>query len=583
MSSDKLLVTVALPELLGDSEELYLLGSWCRPFGYDKYLKNRNFYVQLHHWSNPQKKAKDYKYLESLFSKVIVQLSIALNHHHNTNYSDRYWQTILGPWLVSYLPLMWDRWEALRVAFNCHDKFSVKAYKVDNVCPPACYDEFSLQAQSEFWNHLVFLDMIDSQYKKNVSIELLHPSGEKVVKSSRPSVSFRSIVRLTVNTLLSVFDFNSKVFFYAAHVNIFDSIRMAVGLKQAPRYFHFDESKYYDFFEDGGEIKRGFIDLNLCASNDFERFLEKRVVKDFPISIIENYSRLKKYTNGKKFKGRVIFSNNAHLHNDMFNIWAAGQVELHKKKMITSQHGGAIKSSMSIFNHQEAISDTHVVWHKPIYENHKQLPPLRRFSHVNKKGRHLLLAGYETGNYVYNAQSGPCCEDLLLDYNQKIDFINLINPPIKTALKVVSKSFGAGYFCSMDRYAKSLNITHPKAQGTFGSILREARVVVCTYPQTTFSESMVSGVPTILLMTKEGWPLHDALSDVIKTLVENNIIFYDHASAARHLNNIWDNVDDWWSSASVLEVRECFYSNCCQVDNNQISVWLDFLRTECEK
>ena len=194
-----------------------------------------------------------------------------------------------------------------------------------------------------------------------------------------------------------------------------------------------------------------------------------------------------------------------------------------------------------------------------------------------------MLVGYETGNYVYNAQSGPCCEHLLSDYNQKIKFIESVDLSIRNSLKVESKSLGLGYFHSMDRYIESLNIEYPKNGGSFNAALKEAKVVVCTYPQTTFSEAMVSGIPTILLMVEGRWPLHEMFSSLVEVLYENNIIFYDHLSAARHLNSVWNNPDEWWNRPSVLKARECFKNECCQIDKNQISIWSEFFKGECSE
>ncbi len=585
MSNKKLLVTTALPSLLGSSEELYLLGSWCAPFNYEKHLKNRVFFIQPHHWSDSKKKAKDYDYIGDLYERVVYQLSESLNHYHGVNYSNRYWRIVLGPWLISYLPLIWDRWEVLRVAFDSCNKFKIKAYGSDNLPIPSCYDEYSSYFQSDLWNHFIFLDIINYQYNNMVDVEKLDDCCETDFNKGKEKTptTVKAMIRRSIDSLLSILDFKSKVFFFESQLNIISLLKMSIALRQVPRFRFFDESKYYNI--SNKKIQRSSIYLNLSTENKFEKYLEVNLIKNLPISIMENFINIRDRVAEIKFDGNIIFTSNAHLHNDVFNIWSAGQVTLYNKKLITSQHGGAIKSSMSIFNHQEKVSDVHVVWHNPIDENHKQLPPLREFADnlITTKKEHLVLVGYETGNYVYNAQSGPCCEHLLSDYNQKIKFIESVDLSIRNSLKVESKSRGLGYFHSMDRYIESLNIEYPKNEGSFNAALKEAKVVVCTYPQTTFSEAMVSGIPTILLMVKGRWPLHEMFSSLVEVLYENNIIFYDHLSAARHLNSIWNNPDEWWNRPSVLKARECFKNECCQIDKNRISIWSEFFKGECSE
>jgi len=584
LSNKKLLVTTALPPLLGSSEELYLLGSWCAPFNYEKHLKNRVFFIQPHHWSDSKKKTKDYDYIGDLYERVVCQLSESLNHYHGVNYSNRYWRIVLGPWLISYLPLIWDRWEVLRGAFDSHNKFKINVCDFGNHPVPSCYNDYISYIQSDSWNNSIFLDIIDHEYKDVIEVEKLdnccnvdHVKDKKFT----PVVIFKAAVKRSIDSLMSILDFKSKVFFFESQLNTISLLKMSIALRQVPRIRFFDESKYCNI--SNKKIQRNSIYLNLSIENKFEKYLEINLIKNLPISIMENFINIRDRVAEIKFDGNIIFTSNAHLHNDIFNIWSAGQVTLYNKKLITSQHGGAIKSSMSIFNHQEKVADTHVTWHRPVDANNKQLPPLKKFiSNLTATGgRYLVLSGYETGNYIYNAQSGPCCEDLLLDYNQKVKFVESLNLPIRNSLRVQSKSNGPGYFRSMDRYIKSLNVKSPKR--SFNASLKEAKVVVCTYPQTTFSEAMSSGIPTILLMVKGSWRLHDMFSSLVEDLYENNIIFYDHLSAARHLNSVWNNPEEWWNRPSVLKARGRFERECCQIDENRIPIWSDFFKGKCSK
>lgn len=37
------------------------------------------------------------------------------------------------------------------------------------------------------------------------------------------------------------------------------------------------------------------------------------------------------------------------------------------------------------------------------------------------------------------------------------------------------------------------------------SAIKNSKLLICTYPETTFLESMISGVPTVLLYLKDIW------------------------------------------------------------------------------
>ena len=89
---------------------------------------------------------------------------------------------------------------------------------------------------------------------------------------------------------------------------------------------------------------------------------------------MEGYKELNRVAGSIKTTGEIIFTANAHLYNDLFNCWAGDQVEK-GKRLVVSQHGGAMRSQYQFFDHQEKIADSMTVWHKPYMNNHVQLTP----------------------------------------------------------------------------------------------------------------------------------------------------------------------------------------------------------------
>ena len=103
------------------ADEIVFLGAWCRSYSNKDFMQSSQSKTIKYHWSNRTKLRNDYSYLEILFERCLSELAASLNTYHNTNYSLRYWRIILGPWLLSYVSVLWDRWESLRVAFETED------------------------------------------------------------------------------------------------------------------------------------------------------------------------------------------------------------------------------------------------------------------------------------------------------------------------------------------------------------------------------------------------------------------------------------------------------------------------------
>ena len=54
-------------------------------------------------------------------SKQRISTSI-LNEHHSTKLSLEYWQILIGPWLNTFITVLFDRWESITKAYKSLDR-----------------------------------------------------------------------------------------------------------------------------------------------------------------------------------------------------------------------------------------------------------------------------------------------------------------------------------------------------------------------------------------------------------------------------------------------------------------------------
>ena len=85
-----------------------------------------------------------------------------------------------------------------------------------------------------------------------------------------------------------------------------------------------------------------------------------------------------------------------------------------------------------------------------------------------------------------------------------------------------------------------------------------AKVIISTYPETTFSEALISGVPAILIYSKKFHMLRKEAKFLADEMKKNNMIFNDPVQAAQHINEIWNNPLKWYNSKNVIQVRNNF-------------------------
>ena len=130
------------------------------------------------------------------------------------------------------------------------------------------------------------------------------------------------------------------------------------------------------------------------------------------------------------------------------------------------------------------------------------------------------------------------------------------------------KNFGNNILCN-ERYQKNT--------------IKKSRLVICTYPQTTFAESMYSGVPTMLFYDESLWQVQPIYSSLIDILKKANIIFTNKHDAANHVLQIQGNPMDWWISSDVKVARQEFNETCLTIDSDPVLRWKFFFQSLLDK
>jgi putative transferase (TIGR04331 family) len=114
-------------------------------------------------------------------------------------------------------------------------------------------------------------------------------------------------------------------------------------------------------------------------------------------------------------------------------------------------------------------------------------------------------------------------------------------------------------------------------------VMKSAKVIVCTYPETTFSEAMVTGRPVILIYPRELYERHAAAESLIAQLAAAQIIHHEVATAAAHLNRIWQDPSEWWSRRDVVAAREAFLRIALGHSADWRADWVRFFKSELQK
>jgi putative transferase (TIGR04331 family) len=315
------------------------------------------------------------------------------------------------------------------------------------------------------------------------------------------------------------------------------------------------------------------------CKDDFQILLFNYLLLDMPSSYLENYSFIDDKLNKLRINPKIIFTANAYWYDDSFNIWSSKRVFYGQSKLYLSQHGGALPPRYVNFNHEGKIADKNITWFKAINQNEIQLPPNKlSFKKINYiKNTKCVIIGYEYSRYSRRIESAAISSQSLTVFNNVCLFIECLNSDfIDSFYYKPYPSQGWGIKSQIQKKFPKLKVVENKLD----EILCNSRIVICTYPQTTFSESIALDIPTILLFQDQLFGIIPEASDLVKTLTSSKIIFENPEDAANHIQNIWDDVDSWWQSEQLKETKKLIYQEMIlNQGSNWYKSWVNLFNT----
>jgi putative transferase (TIGR04331 family) len=598
-NKNKLLVLTALESTWGEQESILFLGEWCKLYERRHVWGSRNHEVSSFHWDDRDKLSCDYEYLKSLHHMLLKHLAESLNQLHQTNHSTRYWQILLDPWLYSYVSVLFDRWENLRLLFEQNKVVEAIFVNEKNLhCPSFSFIEFQSQSLSDEWNQLLLQRVIAYNYLDRC---VVHKEAVEINKSALKKntavvvgkESLRHRLATFVDSLLGRYFTNYDVVFSCAYFNKIPLIKLNLDIGQIPRLFlnefKLTDSLFNSFPSIVDRSLRDRLTINFDPQSRFEEFLKASILQDLPVSVVESYAAMRQHVNSLPIKTKVIITANDHCNNVLFQFWSAEEVNK-GTKLVILEHGGSLPAKHWWFNFEEDISDVVGTWFLPFHEKQIQVPPSKLVDQYKKNRvlakdiltrKYCSVIGNEFGRWVYRCHSSPMSAQCLKSFNQTIDLYNMLDDKIQQSFLVKPNKVSEGPDTAK-RYEDILGenriFSKPLSQ-----IYNISRVIICTYPQTTFSEAMMSDAPTILLYVREYQERHSITEPLLDCLQDAKILFYDAKAASTHINEIWACPTDWWDSPRVRSARDQFKNTALSFDKDWRKEWNHFINTVVEQ
>ena len=554
------------------------VGNWCS----SKNINNLNI---QYNWNSNKNFKKNYKYLKGLVRKFNKILAKKLNEIHGINKNQKFWEILLFPWITYYISAQFYRWKMINEIVDKNKNLYVYEINLPKHIPISDSLEFYEKiTNSEYLNTIYFgriLNYLISKKKiKNIYIKKKIKLRNDDRKYNKPNKTnkFKEIIINFLNLAIVKLFKQKKILICEGLISSRDLIELNLELNQAPIFSKnfFAKSKYLSAIS---ALKpqihlRKKIRFDEKKLNNFEKFITTHIMSDMPKYLLEGYKILNKITDTIKLAPKFVVVFHEHYHNELFKFWYANNLK--STKLIVSAHGAAMQSDPAHYGLEAKIAHKKITYVNDDQTNIKKRIKLPFPKFIKQKRKNPSLLIYST----YISEYFPCrygiSSNTYIQNRNRQDLLSLkknLHKEIYSHLKISNK-------LSKSRSIKNINNILGKKKDVgnipFSKILDNAKLMICTYPQTTFLESIASG-PTVALFNFRDWKPTNKNIKIYEKLILNNVFFESSEELSSFINKNWDTIDIWWNSVKEKKIID-EYINLFQKDSKYLNEWIGFFK-----
>jgi putative transferase (TIGR04331 family) len=578
------LATTALEEFWDTSKPLLFLGEWCRRHSRKSFWEPLRGEVLVNPWHDIQQVHKAYHYVAEVYERLLPVLGEALNSIHKVNHSRRYWRIILGPWLLFYLPALYDRYMCLRTALDDYPGVTSAVLAEAAWVTPGDTLEYM---------ELIKEDPYNLQLYSRILKLLGYDFPQKTISVPRPALApsegnspwWKNGLRKFCTKLTAL----SKGCKARHPIILKDSyfspgVELQLIVKTLGRVWPMLGGLTQTPCLKPNTPARLSLQNVLPAENDFERVLNQMLPLDVPQSFIEGFDGLRNEAE-RTYPSRpqAIFSSGAWYWDEAFKQWAAVSSE-NGTQLLGTQHGGNYGSLALIHDHEIIITDRYYTWGWERSDYGAKVTPWyatklagRKPLQADNKKAGILFVATSNLRYLFIFPHTPDRFNQYLLWQSR--FLASVQAGLRSKIRVRFHAADMGWDIAQRWRTAYPEIRVEKWDIPLIRSLENCRLVVCDQLATTFLEALSANQPTILFwdpaineLSPEAQPYYDRLRAA-------GILYDTPEAAAEGVNVVYDDVAAWWNDPARQEARRIFCDYFARTSSKAVDEWAEeFIR-----
>ena len=526
-------------------------------------------------------KRRDVAYVQALADQLLIELTAEMNAFHGVQHGVRYWNILLGHWLQRYVAVVFNRYATLEQAFKKYQISGSTVFVADGYCLAAPdSDGFVRGCTDPVWNHVLFANILHFMGHCELEIDSEALRGVQGLASAvgKPAITpERGLRHKAVDAatgMLRMFYRNSDAVISGSTLPLPVEAKLQLRLGQVPQLWPSPTLSRVEF---DLERRKQFV-INTSEAGGLKKFLRAQLPDVIPACYMEGYAQLVRDAEALPWPAnpKFIFTSVRFGADELFKAWAAAKVEQLGTPYYVGQHGNNYGTHIYAGNAkwpERVTSDRFFSWGWS--EEGTNAAPAIIFREAGREperydpvGGLLLIEKCNpptTWPWDRYAEFGRYQEE-------QFCFVEALPAHVRLALTVRLHYEHSGYRWFEDQRWRDRCPDARLEKGTarLRDMIAQSRLVVHSYDSTGFLETLRANVPSICF-TQDTFELASSAQIDYQMLREAGLLIESPQQAARAIEQHWDNVGIWWSSAMVQNARLTFCNRYARMTNDPIT------------
>lgn len=577
------LATTAISYLWDFDSKVLLLGPWCLSDKNRKILEKKDYLLINTPWETSNKLKDAANYCQNVYEEIIPELAEVLNNLHSVSYPEKYWRILVGPWLLQFIEILYERFIRIEQATKYYPRLYTHIIEGDyNIAPEDTLD-FSQEIEQDNYNLKLFSFICSflNLACKSISIDNINFVNNR----NKTTLKQRAKKILTgIKKLLGLIANSPVVLADMYHLKTIDYVLLS--MKTGYRLFH--HSNFLPFT--GSELRLNYSPdlrkklLFSCTKEPFKELLSQAIPKAIPKCYIEGYNIYKKNIPLVNDSVKAIGSAIGWYNNEAFKFYV-GEYAKEGTPLIGFQHGGGYGMwlAMPVEFLEIKEKDRFYSWGWESQINHEKLvklpsPHLSKIKDSYAPHKNVaLFIGVCFPPYHYRFHTAHTPESFISYIEDKKIFFKALPENIKKCFYYRPYFEDYGW-----REKEAILSVYPQIKfllkGKIIKWMKHSKITIIDHPHTSFIEALAINVPSIFYWDHTIYKMRPEAEEYFELLRKAGILYNNPIDAAKKLLEVFDNPIEWWSREELQQTRNIFLGRFGYSRKDWMDCWAKEIR-----